>query len=85
MGRRDLVRAMAAVLAVPWAGSPAVKAAQQPIEQLAAAFQADRYYAYVWHCNLACAAMDEGLELQAANRAAARVMQAAFGVDTSNY
>lgn len=50
---------------------------------LSRAMKEDEGYAWGWHCNLACAAMDEGLDHAAANRAAARIMQAAFGVDTS--
>jgi hypothetical protein len=50
---------------------------------LKAAMQADPGYAWSWHCNIACAAKDEGLDHAAANRAAARFMFMCFGVDTS--
>jgi len=45
--------------------------------------QKDPDYAWSWHCNVAVASMDEGMPYRAANRAAARFMMAAFGVDTT--
>lgn len=39
--------------------------------------------AWGWHCNVAMAFIDEGGDRESANRAAARFMKAAFGVDTS--
>ena len=39
--------------------------------------------AWTWHCNVAMAFVDEGGDRESANRAAARFMKAAFGVDTS--
>jgi hypothetical protein len=50
---------------------------------LKAALQADPGYAWSWHCNIAVASMDEGMEHAAANRAAARFMRMCFDVDTS--
>jgi hypothetical protein len=50
---------------------------------LKAAMHADPGYAWSWHCVIACAGMDEGLEHAAANRAAARFMRMCFDVDTS--
>ena len=45
------------------------------------AIEEDSEYAWGWHCNIATAAVDEGLEHKAANRAAARFMRCCFGVD----
>ena len=53
------------------------------LDEIRAAMQADPHFAWVWHCNIAMAAYDEGLEHLAANRAAARFMLSAFEVDTS--
>ncbi len=53
------------------------------VERLSRAFRWDPDYAQGWHANIACAAMDEGLDPAAANRAASRFMKAAFGVDTA--
>lgn len=50
---------------------------------LRAALAADPGYAWSWHCAVWAAAHDEGLETGAANRAAARLMRAAFDVDTT--
>lgn len=47
------------------------------------ALQDDPAFAWSWHCNVAVVAQDEGLDHAAANRAAARFIKAAFGVDTS--
>ena len=44
---------------------------------------ADDEYAWAWHCNLAMAAYDEGLEHHAANRAAGRFMHSLFHIDTT--
>lgn len=45
----------------------------------------DEDYAWGWLCNIAVAAQDEGLEYSASNRAAARFLKIAFGIDmTSN-
>lgn len=50
------------------------------VERLSRAFKADPDYALGWQANVACAAMDEGLDPAAANRAAWRFMRAAFGI-----
>ena len=42
-------------------------------------------YAWSWHCNIACAAMDESVPHDVANRIADRFMQLAFGVSTKDY
>lgn len=53
------------------------------LAELSMAMQNDEGYAWTWHCNVACAMMDEGAPHGAANAAAARFMRAAFGVDTT--
>lgn len=52
-------------------------------DRLKQAMQDDSIYAWGWHCNVAVASQDEGMEFMASNRAAARFMFNAFGVDTS--
>lgn len=47
------------------------------------AIRSDPAYAWSWHCNLAMASFDEGMEHKAANKAAARFMQILAKVDTS--
>lgn len=51
--------------------------------EVRAALHADPEYAWSWHCNIAMASVDEGMEHAAANRAAARFMHNCFGLDTS--
>lgn len=55
---------------------------KEAMDHLRAALQSDPDYAWGWHCNIAMAAFDEGLDRGAANRAAARFMKNCFGVDT---
>ena len=43
--------------------------------------RADQDYAWSWHCNIAMAAQDEGVDHETANKAANRFMQMCFGVD----
>lgn len=57
--------------------------AGQAVATLSSCFASDPGFAWGWHCNLAMAAQDEGLDHVAANRAAARFMYAAFGIDTT--
>ena len=40
-------------------------------------------YAWAWHCNLAMASQDEGLDHAASNRAAGRFMFSLFNIDTT--
>lgn len=40
-------------------------------------------FAWTWHCNIACVAMDEGVNASTANLLAARFMMSAFEVDTA--
>lgn len=52
-------------------------------ETIKIAMHSDPGYAWAWHCNIACAAMDEGAPHDSANAAAARFMRMCFDVDTS--
>jgi hypothetical protein len=49
------------------------------------ALQEDAGYAWSWHCNVAMAAVDEGMEHYAANQAAARFMYSLANVDTTKH
>lgn len=54
------------------------------LEIISSAMRDDPHYAWTWHCNLAMAYFDEGIVGPLiANKAAARFMKLAFGVDTS--
>lgn len=52
---------------------------------LSEAMLEDPSYAWSWHCNLACCAMDEGLDHESANRAAERFMARAFNILRMQY
>jgi hypothetical protein len=45
----------------------------------------DSDYAWSWLCNIAMASYDEGLDLSASNRAAARFMYSLFGIDMTDH
>lgn len=45
--------------------------------------QLDKDLAWGWHCNIAMAAQDNGLDRASANRAAAAFMRNAFDTDTT--
>ena len=47
------------------------------------AIRNDPGYAWSWHCNIAMAAMDEGVDHMAANKLAARFLMILTGVDTT--
>ena len=47
------------------------------------AIRNDPGYAWTWHCNIAMAAMDEGVNHMAANKLAARFLMILTGVDTT--
>ena len=47
------------------------------------AIRNDPAYAWSWHCNIAMAAMDEGVDHMAANKLAARFLMILTGVDTT--
>ena len=55
---------------------------KEAISALDKAMQSDPDYAWSWHCNIAMAMQDEGVDREKANKGAARFMQLAFGVDT---
>lgn len=54
-------------------------------ELFAVTLRNDREYAWVWHCNIAMSAVDEGVEHETANRAAARFMKLAFDIDVTEF
>ena len=56
-------------------------AKHSPLSELKAALQADEYYAWSWHCNLACIGLDSGGDPQSANLCAAQFMKNLFDVD----
>ena len=47
------------------------------------AIRNDPGYAWSWHCNIAMAAVDEGVDHMAANKLAARFLMILTGVDTT--
>lgn len=47
------------------------------------AIRNDPSYAWTWHCNIAMAAMDEGVDHMTANKLAARFLMILTGVDTT--
>lgn len=55
-----------------------------PFEALKKALQEDFDYAWVWHCNIACAMMDAGGTHKMANKAAAIFMKNCFDIDTKD-
>jgi hypothetical protein len=55
---------------------------RQFIDVVQKAMQDYRDFAYVWHDNIACTALDEGIEHPIANKIATRVMELLFNVDT---
>jgi len=59
--------------------------AKSPIDRLTEAIQTDADYAWSWHCNVAMPFADEGGTHEQANRAAARFMRTAFGVDVTQF
>jgi len=64
---------------------PGVADAIDAMFAMNAAIQADSDYAWSWHCNVAMPFQDEGGTHEQANRAAARFMQTAFGVDVTTF
>lgn len=51
--------------------------------ELSARIRSDPEYAWGWHCTVACAALDEGIDHESANKIAARAMYNMFQADTS--
>lgn len=86
MDRRDVLKSVSGVVLAGCTKTFAMTAdkvdGSSAYREFAKALCADPAWAWSYHCNLACAAMDEGLKPAAANRAAARFMKAAFGIDT---
>ena len=58
---------------------------EKAVNALKEAFKNDPDYAWVWQCNLAMSAYDEGLPKPKANLAAARFMRLAFGIDMTKH
>jgi len=58
---------------------------EQAMTAITNALKDDKSYAWGWHCDLAMAAYDNGVENKAANIAAAMFMANCFGVDTSKF
>lgn len=58
---------------------------EKEMKTIKRAIECDKDYAWAWHCNLAMSSYDEGLDLPAANRAAARFMRVCFGVDMTQH
>ena len=58
---------------------------KQAMEVLTEAVRQDPDYAWTWQANLAASAFDEGMEIDAANRAAARFMKLLFKVDMTKH
>lgn len=56
---------------------------ESPVQRLTKAIQSDDDYAWSWQCNVAVPFMDEGGTHEQANKAAARFMLTAFGVDVT--
>lgn len=70
----------------------ALQSAQQAVPGVTGAVQtlietlkADHAYAWAWHCNVAMAAVDEGLSHYAANKAAARFLSWLAQIDTTTH
>jgi hypothetical protein len=55
---------------------------KEAMDTLKKAMKEDPGYAWSWHCNVAMASIDNGMDPAAANRAASRFMSWAFGVET---
>jgi hypothetical protein len=60
-------------------------AVERAMETLRRAMAEDPDYAWSWHCNLAMASVDEGMDHAAANKAAERFMRLAFQTSRSEY
>ena len=58
---------------------------EQAYNAIEQAIRDDDDYAWTWHCNISIQLQDEGGSHEQANRAAARFMQTAFGVDVTTF
>ena len=56
---------------------------KKALDVIKAAMKNDPGYAWGWHCSIAVAQQDAGVDHTISNEGAARFMQMAFGVDTS--
>ena len=59
-----------------------IMSVKEAMDVLRKAMSEDEGYAWLWHCNIAMASVDEGMDHKAANKAAARFMYNAFRVHT---
>lgn len=55
-----------------------------PYTELAARIRQDPGYAWAWHCCVVGSAMDEGIDHEAANRIASRLMRMMFNAETQH-
>lgn len=65
----------------PNSSSPVAKL----VSCLSQGMQNDQDLAWTWHCNLVACSLDEDVDHETANRAAARFMSVAFGVDVTTF
>lgn len=72
-------------LAAPQSAQPAADDVRSSMQTLVAALKTDPDYAWTWHCNVAMAALDEGLGHYEANKAAARFMSWLAQIDTTTH
>lgn len=64
---------------------PAAPGVTGAVQTLIETLKADPAYAWAWHCNVAMAAVDEGLSHYAANKAAARFLSWLAQIDTTTH
>lgn len=64
---------------------PIITEVEKAMHVLSLAMEEDHDYAWLWHCNIAMASKDEGMEDGPANKAAARFMYNAFGAKYDDY
>ena len=64
---------------------PAAPGVTGAVQTLIETLKADPEYAWAWHCNVAMAAVDEGLSHYAANKAAARFLSWLAKIDTTKH
>lgn len=55
---------------------------KEAMDTMRSSFQSDSMYAWTWHCTIAMAIHDEGVDISTANNAANRIMKNCFGVET---
>ncbi len=88
--RREFIVAAAGIPAVVVSGSgfiteqkpPQLHTTKDGFDVVKSAVKSDEGYALTWHCNIAVAAIDEGVDHKTAQKIAARFMGWAFQVDT---